>query len=65
MKTKDKPIKKASRSPVTEAKGHPDGPGLTEMINGEEEKELRRKKEVKQGGPSGGPIPVIRQNLVI
>ena len=56
MKTKDKPIKKASRNPLTEAKGHPDGPGLTEMINGEEEKVLRRKKK---DDPSGGPIPVI------
>jgi hypothetical protein len=59
MKTKDKPIKKASKNPVTEAKGHPNGPSLTEMINGEEEKVLRRKKRVKKDDPSGGPIPVI------
>ena len=59
MKTKDKPIKKASKNPVTEAKGHPDGPSLTEMINGEEEKVLRRKKGGEKEDPSGGPIPVI------
>jgi len=59
MKTKDKPVKKASKNPVTEAKGHPDGPSLTEMLNGEEEKMLRRKKENKKDDPSGGPIPVI------
>lgn len=59
MKTKDKPIKKASKNPVTEAKGHPDGPSLTEMINGEEEKVLRTKKGRENEDPSGGPIPVI------
>ena len=59
MKTKGKPVKKASKNPVTEAKGHPDGPSLTEMLNGEEEKVLRRKKENKKDDPSGGPIPVI------
>lgn len=59
MKTKDKPVQKASKNPVTEAKGHPDGPSLTEMLNGEEEKMLRRKKENKKDDPSGGPIPVI------
>jgi hypothetical protein len=59
MKTKEKPIKKASNNPVTEAKGHPDGPSLTEMLNGEEEKVLRRKRANKKDDPSGGPIPVI------
>ena len=59
MKTKIKPIKKASRNPITEAKGHPDGPSLTEMLNGEEEKVLRRKKREKKEDPPGGPIPVI------
>ena len=59
MKTKDRPIKKASKNPVTEAKGHPDGPSLTEMINGEEENMLRRKKGREHEDPSGGPIPVI------
>ncbi len=59
MKTKIKPIKKASNDPITEAKGHPDGPNLTEMINGQEEKVLRTKKGVKKDDPLGGPIPVI------
>ncbi|HEY9003255.1 MAG TPA: hypothetical protein VIM89_17990 [Mucilaginibacter sp.] len=58
MKTKVKPIKKASKNPVTEAKGHPDGPSFTEMLNGEEEKMLRKKKGKKED-PSDGPIPVI------
>ncbi|MBS1519453.1 MAG: hypothetical protein JST50_00540 [Bacteroidetes bacterium] len=58
MKTKVKPIKKASKNPVTEAKGHPDGPSLTEMLNGEEEKMLRKKKEKKEDPPNGS-IPVI------
>jgi hypothetical protein len=59
MKTKDKPIKKASNNPITEAKGHPDGPSLTEMLNGEEEKMLRKKKKKKNEDPPNGPIPVI------
>ena len=59
MKTKVKPIKKASENPVTEAKGHPDGPSLTEMLNGEEEKMLRRKKGKKKEDPPNGPIPII------
>jgi hypothetical protein len=59
MKTKDKPIKKASKNPVTEAKGHPDGPSLTEMLNGEEEKTLRKKAGKKKEDPPNGPIPVI------
>jgi hypothetical protein len=58
MKTKDNPIKKASKNPITEAKGHPDGPSLTEMLNGQEEKVLRRRKGKKQDPPNG-PIPVI------
>jgi hypothetical protein len=59
MKTKDKPIKKASKNPVTEAKGHPDGPSLTEMLSGEEEKTLKKKQGNINDDPSGGPIPVI------
>jgi hypothetical protein len=59
MKTKDKPIKKASNNPITEAKGHPNGPSLTEMLNGEEEKMLRRKKGNQKEDPPNGPIPVI------
>jgi hypothetical protein len=42
MSTKNKkPTKPASKDPVKEAKSHPDGPGLTEMINGQEEKKPR------------------------
>ncbi|HTK19085.1 MAG TPA: hypothetical protein VL442_06220 [Mucilaginibacter sp.] len=59
MKTKDKPIKKASKNPVKEAKGHPNGPSLTEMLNGEEEKMLKKKQGDIKDDPSGGPIPVI------
>lgn len=59
MKTKIKPIKKASKNPITEAKGHPDGPSLAEMLNGEEEKVLRRRKGKKKQDPPNGPIPVI------
>jgi hypothetical protein len=35
---KNKPIKPASTNPVKEAKSHPDGPSLEEMLNGQEEK---------------------------
>ena len=59
MKAKTKPIKKASKNPVTEAKGHPDGPSLTEMLNGEEEKVMRREKGKKREDPPNGPIPII------
>jgi hypothetical protein len=59
MKTKVKPIKKASNDPVREAKGHPNGPSLTEMLNGEEEKVLEKRKNKNADEPDGGPIPVI------
>jgi hypothetical protein len=61
MKTKDEPIKKASSNPVKEAIGHPDGPGLEELINGEEEKKLNKNKKIKpeNGEPDDDPIPVI------
>ena len=59
MKTKFKPIKKASSDPVREAREHPNGPSLTEMLNGEEEKVLEKRKDKKSGEPDGGPIPVI------
>ena len=59
MKTKIKPIKKGSRKPITEAKGHPDGPSLTEMLNGEEEKMLRRKKGKKREDLLNRPISII------
>jgi hypothetical protein len=60
MNTKDKPpIKKASSDPVKEAKGHPDGPSLLEMINCEEQKVLNKKRKPEDSEPKGGPIPVI------
>ena len=60
MNIKDKPpIKKASSDPVKEAIGHPNGPGLQEMLNGEEEKVLKKKRKPEDGEPEGGQIPVI------
>ena len=60
MNTKDKPpIKKANPDPIKEAKGHPNGPSLQEMLSGEEEKVSKKKGKPKNGGPEGGPIPVI------
>jgi hypothetical protein len=60
MNTKDKlPIKKASSNPVKEAKGHPDGPSLPEMLSGEEQKAFKKKRKPEDGAPEGGPIPVI------
>jgi hypothetical protein len=58
MKTKSKPIKKASNDPVKEAMGHPSGPSLTEMICGEEDK-TPKKKIQENDEPDCGPIPVI------
>lgn len=60
MNNKNKPVKKASQNPVKEAIGHPDGPSFEEMINGEEEKVLKKKnKKPAKRDPDGGPIPVI------
>jgi hypothetical protein len=61
MNQKDKPVKKANSDSVKEVVGHPDGPSLEEMINGEEEKVLKKNKAKKPGNgePDGGPIPVI------
>jgi hypothetical protein len=59
MSHKDKPIKKASLNPVKEAISHPNGPGLKEMINGEEEKAPKKKRKPENGEPDAGPIPVI------
>lgn len=59
MKTKHKPvIKKASKDPVKEALSHPNGPGLSEMLNGEEEKAKKNRRR-ENGEPDCGPIPVI------
>ena len=49
MKTKVKPIKKASNDPVREAKGHPSGPSLTEMLYREEEKVLEKREKKNRG----------------
>ena len=59
MKSKVEPVKKASNNPLTEAKGHPDGPSLIEMIDGQEEKILGRKKRKRKDNRSDGPIPII------
>jgi hypothetical protein len=52
-------IKKANPDPVEEALGHPNGPNLREMLNGEEEKVLKKKKRPENNGPEAGPIPII------
>jgi len=59
MNPEDKPVKKANSNPAKEAIGHPDGPGLEEMLNGEEEKASKNKKKPESGEPDSGPIPVI------
>jgi len=42
MDTSEKKITKpASEDPWREAKGHPNGPSLMEMLNGQEERKLR------------------------
>ena len=59
MKTEHKPIiKKSSKDLVKEALSHPNGPGLSEMLNGEEEK-AKKNRGKESGEPEGGPIPVI------
>ena len=60
MNTKDKPsVKKANPDPIKEAIGHPNGPSLQEMLNGEEERALKKKKNPEDDETDGGPIPVI------
>ena len=60
MNTKDKPsVKKANPDPLKEAIGHPNGPSLQEMLNGEEERALKKKKKPEDYETDGGPIPVI------
>jgi hypothetical protein len=62
MKTQVKPIKKASNDPVREAKGHPSGPSLTEMLYREEEKVLEKRERRKKpwsGEPDDGDIRAI------
>ncbi|MFI5159947.1 MAG: hypothetical protein ACHQHN_01660 [Sphingobacteriales bacterium] len=55
---KNKPIKPASNDPVKEALGHPNGPGLEEMLNGQEEKKLKPGQNSKKA-PENPDIPVI------
>lgn len=55
---KNKRTKPAQNDPVKEALGHPDGPGLMEMINGQEEKKLKSDKGPKSK-PGNPDIPII------
>ncbi|MGN6639055.1 MAG: hypothetical protein ACTHJ8_09110 [Mucilaginibacter sp.] len=57
-KAKKEPVKKASNDPVKEAMGHPDGPSLEEMLNGEEEKNVRPNRG-KNRTPDPTPPPII------
>lgn len=56
--TKKRITKPASEDPVKEALGHPSGPGLEEMLNGQEEKKLERGKNSKKA-PDNPDIPII------
>jgi hypothetical protein len=57
MKTTKKRITKpASNDPVKEAIGHPDGPGLEEMLVGQEEKKPGKKNYKGKKSPD---IPII------
>ena len=55
---KKKITKPASEDPVREALGHPNGPGLEEMLGGQEEEKLLPGKNVKKT-PEDPNIPVI------
>jgi len=48
--------KPANNDPVKEAIGHPDGPGLEEMLVGQEEKKLKKKNYKGKKSPD---IPII------
>jgi len=54
---KKRVTKPASDDPVREARGHPNGPSLTEMLNRQEEKKLSPEKSKKH--PGNPDIPVI------
>jgi len=59
MNTDKKTITKpASDDPVREAIGHPNGPGLMEMLNGKEDEKLQPGKNIKKK-PEDPNIPVI------
>jgi hypothetical protein len=51
-------IKPASEDPEREAKGHPNGPSLMEMLARQEDRKLRGKKPQKQK-PEDPDIPII------
>jgi hypothetical protein len=55
---KERKTKPASNDPVKEARSHPDGPGLDEMLNGQEEKKPKTAGNSKKitGSPD---IPII------
>jgi len=53
-----KRIKPASEDPVKEALGHPNGPSLAEMLNGEEEKKPLKGKNSEKI-PDNPDIPII------
>lgn len=54
--TKKRVTKPASTDPVKEAKSHPYGPSLEEMLNGQEEKKLEKKNYKGKNTPD---IPII------
>ncbi len=56
--TKRKITKPASEDPVREAIGHPNGPGLLEMLGGQEDKKLDPGKNSKKA-PDNPDIPII------
>jgi hypothetical protein len=56
--SKKKITKPASDDPVKEALGHPNGPSLEEMLNGQEEKKLETCKNPKKA-PDNPDIPII------
>jgi len=55
---KNKITKPASENPVEEAKSHPNGPGLLEMLGGKEEQKPAPAKNSKEA-PDDPNIPII------
>jgi len=51
-------IKPASEDPIEEAMSHPNGPGLEEMLAGQEEKKLESGKNSRKK-PEDPNIPII------
>ena len=56
--TKKRITKPANNDPVKEALGHPSGPGLEEMLGGQENKKLKPGTNSKKA-PDNPHIPVI------